>query len=97
MLLYQGRCHCRATRYEINAEIDHVKECDCSICRLRGALTLRVAPAAVCFLTPLSRRAVYPWPSGTGADYFFPPCEVMPFRQPGLPTQEERDAGMASV
>lgn len=94
MPTYQGRCHCGATRYEIDAEIDHVRECDCSICRRRGALTFRVAPDAIRFLTPLSDLAVYRWGTETGADYFCPTCGVMPFRQPSAPTQEERDAGM---
>ena len=50
---YQGSCHCGAVRFEVDAEIDQVRVCDCSICRRRGALLHRVEPEDLRFLTPL--------------------------------------------
>lgn len=95
MPTYQGQCHCGDTRFEIEAEIDHVRECDCSVCRRRGALIFRVASDAIRFLTPLDRLATYRWGTGTATDYICSKCGVMPFRQPSAPTNEEVDAGMA--
>ncbi len=35
---YSGGCHCGAVRYEVEALLDPVISCNCSICRKRGAL-----------------------------------------------------------
>lgn len=95
MQTYLGQCHCGDTRFEIEAKVDHARECDCSVCRRRGALIFRVTPNAIRFLTPLDRLVVYRWGTGTAADYFCPKCGIMPFRQPSTPTKEELDAGIA--
>jgi hypothetical protein len=29
---YRGRCHCGKVRFEVDADLDHVRVCDCSIC-----------------------------------------------------------------
>lgn len=96
MPTYRGECHCGIARFEIEADIDHVRECDCSICRRRGALIFRVAPNAIRFLTPLDRLIVYRWGTGTAADYICPECGIMPFRQPSALTKAEIDAGKSS-
>jgi len=94
MTTYRGQCHCGTARFEIDADIDHVRVCDCSICRRRGALTFRVGPEAIRFETSLERLSVYRWGSGTAADYFCPTCGIMPFRRPSAPTKAESDAGV---
>lgn len=58
MKTYQGSCHCNAVRFEIDADIDHVRVCDCSICSRRGALIYRVPADAFRLLTPLSELSV---------------------------------------
>lgn len=92
---YSGSCHCGAARFEVDADIDHVRVCDCSICIRRGARLFRVAEADLRLLTPLDRLAVYRWGSRTAADYFCPVCGVLPFRRPSRPTAEERARGAA--
>ena len=94
MTKYQGQCHCGETRFEVEAEVDHLRECDCSICRRRGALIFRVAADALHILTPLGRLSIYRWGTKTGADYFCPKCGIMPFRRPSAPTKSEAEAGM---
>lgn len=94
MMLHRGSCHCGAVRFEIDAEVDHVRHCDCSVCRKRGALTVRVEPAAFRLLTPLDDLAVYRWGTMTGADYFCRTCGILPFRKPSLPSAEEAAAGV---
>lgn len=93
MKTYQGSCHCGAVRFQIDADIDHVRVCDCSICSRRGALIYRVPGDAFRLLTPLSALSVYRWGSQTAADYFCGVCGILPFRKPSLPTSEERAAG----
>ncbi len=94
MKTYQGSCHCGAVRFDIDADIDHVRVCDCSICSRRGALIYRVAAGAFRLLTPLSELSVYRWGSQTAIDYFCPICGVLAFRKPSRPTGEEQAAGV---
>ena len=39
---YQGSRHCGRIRFEVDANLDHVRVCDCSICTKTGALIHRV-------------------------------------------------------
>ena len=44
---YHGSCHCGRVRFEVDADLDHVRVGDCSICRRRGALNHRVDPSDI--------------------------------------------------
>jgi len=94
MTLHGGSCHCAAVRFEVDAEIDHVRMCDCSVCRRRGGLMFRVPREAMRLLTPAEAMFVYRWGSQTGADYVCRTCGILPFRTPSQPTIEERAAGV---
>ncbi|HJW42334.1 MAG TPA: GFA family protein [Rhizomicrobium sp.] len=82
MQTYRGSCHCGRVRFEVEAALDHVRVCDCSICRRRGALLHRVAPERIHFLTPLDDLATYTFNTHTARDYFCPTCGILPFRRP---------------
>lgn len=82
MPTYRGSCHCGRVRFEVDADIDHVRVCDCSICRRRGALIHRVEPGQFRLLTPLEDMALYTWNTHTARDYFCPTCGILPFRRP---------------
>jgi hypothetical protein len=94
MATYSGSCHCGAVRFEVTAEIDHVRVCDCSVCARRGALNYRVPRASLRLLTPWERLSLYQWGSRTAEDWFCSTCGILPFRRPGDPTPEERAAGV---
>ena len=91
---YQGSCHCGNTRFEVDMELDHVRSCDCSVCRRRGALMHRVPTQALRLHTPLSALTTYVWHTGTAKDYFCPECGILPFRRPSVPSKEELAAGV---
>jgi hypothetical protein len=79
---YQGSCHCGKVRFEIDADLDHVRSCDCSLCRKRGALNHRVEDSCFRLLTPFEELSVYQWHTRTATDYFCPACGIHPFRRP---------------
>lgn len=89
MKTYQGSCHCGACRFEVDMDLDHVRSCNCSVCRRRGALIHRVPAEALRLLTPLTDLTVYAWHTGTAKDYFCPKCGILPFRIPRKLTSEE--------
>ncbi len=35
---YQGACHCGRVTFELQARLETVIDCNCSLCRRRGAL-----------------------------------------------------------
>lgn len=90
---YRGSCHCGQTQFEVDADIDHVRSCNCSICSRRGALTFRVEAGDLRVLTPVQLLSVYEWGSRTAKDYFCPTCGILPFRRPSAPTEAEAAAG----
>lgn len=79
---YQGSCHSGKTRFRVRLDLDHVRVCDCSLCRKRGALNHRVRPDQIEVLSPLEDLTVYQWNTKTAIDYFCPACGILPFRRP---------------
>ncbi|MBM3563151.1 MAG: GFA family protein [Alphaproteobacteria bacterium] len=90
---YNGSCHCGKVRFEVTADIDHVRVCDCSICRKRGALNFRVEEADLSLTTPLEELSSYQWGTRTAKDYFCPTCGILPFRRPRHTTAAELGGG----
>ena len=91
---YTGSCHCGRVRFEVDADIDYVRACDCSVCRRRGALNHRVASDQLRVLTSWSEMSMYQWGSRTGRDYFCRHCGILPFRRPSDPSKQERSEGV---
>ena len=79
---YCGSCHCGKVRFEVDADLDHVRVCDCSICRRRGALIHRVEENCLRILTPLEELSLYQWNTGIAKDYFCSVCGILSFRRP---------------
>jgi hypothetical protein len=79
---YRGSCHCGKVQFEVDADLDHVRVCDCSICRRRGALNHRVDPADFRLLSPIEDLSLYTFHTRTAKDYFCPTCGILPFRRP---------------
>ena len=94
MKTYQGSCHCGRIRFEVDADIDHVRACDCSVCIRRGALNYRVARDRLRLLVPWAHLTLYQWGSKTAKDYFCPVCGILPFRRPSDPTSQELREGV---
>ncbi len=79
---YKGSCHCGRVQFEVDADLTHVRVCDCTICRKRGALNFRVEDADMRLLTPLQDMSLYQWHTKIAKDYFCPDCGILPFRRP---------------
>ena len=94
MTIYAGSCHCGAISFEIEAEIDHVRVCDCSVCHKRGALNYRVEKNDLILHSDWNELALYQWGSKTAKDYFCKVCGILPFRRPSDPTTEEIEHGI---
>jgi hypothetical protein len=82
MQTYAGSCHCGRVRFEVQADLDHVRVCDCSICRRRGALLHRVAEERLTMLSSWDELATYQFHTHQAKDYFCRTCGILPFRRP---------------
>lgn len=94
MTTYNGSCHCGRIRFEVEANIDRVRVCDCSICHRRGALSFRVPKDALKLITAWEELSLYQWGSRTAKDFFCPTCGILPFRRPSDPTLQEMTEGV---
>jgi hypothetical protein len=79
---YEGSCHCGGVNFEVDMDLDHVRVCDCSGCRMRGGLNHRVGADDIRLNTPLGALTLYQWNTRTARDYFCPTCGIQPFRRP---------------
>ena len=81
---YQGSCHCGRVTFEVRADLDHVIDCNCSICRRCGALWHGVADSALRILTGEGDLTLYQFHTRTAKHYFCRHCGVHPFVRPRL-------------
>lgn len=76
-----GGCHCGRIAFEVDAQIDKVVECNCSICSKRGSLLAFVPAAQVRLHTPDADMATYTFNKHAIAHRFCPVCGVAPLAQ----------------
>lgn len=79
---YSGSCHCGAVRFEIDAVIDRVTECNCSVCRKKGFLHHRVAPDRFRLLSGEDRLGTYRFGTGVAQHRFCTVCGIHVFTRP---------------
>ena len=81
---YLGSCHCRRITFEVKANIDYVVDCNCSICRRRGALWHGAKESDLRILTGEADLALYQFGTKTAKHYFCKHCGIHPFVRPRL-------------
>jgi hypothetical protein len=67
-MMLKGSCHCRATQFEVQLQVDEVESvtrCTCSFCSKRGALHLYCTPEQFRLKTVRDRVSSYQWNSFT--------------------------------
>ncbi len=79
---YTGSCHCRAVRFEIEAVIDRVTQCNCSICSKKGILHHRVAPEKFRLLTDETALGTYQFGTMVAKHHFCKACGIHVFTRP---------------
>jgi hypothetical protein len=65
---YRGSCHCKRVTFELQAKIDFVVSCNCSICRRRAALWHGAADADVRIVTGEDQLQLYQLPAAARSD-----------------------------
>ncbi|MGH6922291.1 MAG: GFA family protein [Propylenella sp.] len=67
-------CHCGAIRFEVDAELADLVECNCSTCARHSFLHWKVPVEAVRLVTQNVRISTYLWRDAAGGHHFCPVC-----------------------
>jgi len=81
---YRGSCHCGRVTFEVQAKLDYVVDCNCSICRRRGALWHGALESDLRILTGEAELTLYQFGTNTAKHYFCKHCGIHPFVRPRL-------------
>ena len=82
MTIHRGSCHCGAVRFEIEADIDSVTVCNCSICAKKGVVHVAVANEDFRLLAGEQNLSLYRFGSQTASHWFCRHCGIHPFGRP---------------
>lgn len=77
----QGSCHCGAVRFAITTDWPELTTCDCSICRRKNALMVKVHQSAFTLLAGAGQLASYQFHTHTAEHHFCKVCGIYPFHR----------------
>ena len=81
MKTYKGSCHCQAVQFEIDTDLEELTTCDCSICRRKNALMVRVHESAMRIFSDMQELSTYSFNTHTAQHYFCRTCGIYPFHR----------------
>jgi hypothetical protein len=74
MQTYRGSCHCGAVTFEIETDFPELTTCDCSICRRKNALMVKVHEDRFRLLSGEESLTEYRFHTMTARHYFCRTC-----------------------
>jgi hypothetical protein len=77
----QGSCHCGTVRFAITTDFPELTTCDCSLCKRRNALMVKVHESAFELLAGAEQLATYQWHTHTAVHHFCKLCGIYPFHR----------------
>jgi len=81
MQTYTGTCHCGAVRFEIDTDFPELTMCDCSICRRKNALMVKVHENQFRLLAGEDFLTEYRFHTQTARHFFCKVCGIYPFHR----------------
>ena len=78
---YRGSCHCGAVVFEIDTDVPELTTCDCSICRRKNALMVKVHESKFRLLRGDAALRLYQFHTFTAKHYFCGVCGIYPFHR----------------
>jgi len=89
---YTGSCHCGRISFEVVGELEKVVECNCSICRRKGAKMWFVPRARFKLISERGDLATYSFNTHRIQHHFCPTCGIAPFGEGTDPKGNEMAA-----
>jgi hypothetical protein len=81
MRAHAGGCHCGAVRFEIETDFPELTTCDCSICRRKNALMVKVHESRFKLLAGADALTEYQFRTKTARHFFCKVCGIYPFHR----------------
>ena len=81
MQKHVGSCHCGAVRFEIESDFRELTTCDCSICRRKNALMVKVHESEFRLLAGEESLTEYRFHTMTARHFFCKTCGIYPFHR----------------
>lgn len=81
MRTWRGTCHCGAVAFEIDTEFPELTTCDCSLCRRRNALMVKVHESRFRLVRGAEALRTYRFHTMTATHFFCGVCGIYPFHR----------------
>lgn len=82
MAVHRGSCHCNAVQFEVEADIVSGAQCDCSLCKRKNAVMLRIPKENFRLLKGEDALSLYQWNTHVAKHYFCKKCGIYTHQQP---------------
>jgi hypothetical protein len=82
MQTYHGSCHCGSVRFEIDAELTELSQCNCSMCSKKGLLACYVPPERFRLLRGEDELTLYQFNQKVAKHFFCRRCGIHAFGNP---------------
>ena len=77
----EGSCHCGTVRFQVQAAVTELTTCDCSLCKMRNALMLKVPEQALTIQQGEAALTLYQWNTRRAKHYFCSHCGIYVFHR----------------
>lgn len=81
---HRGACHCGSVAFELDADIGQAMDCNCSLCRMRGALWHGAREGQLRIVAGEDALTRYQFGTRTAQHFFCRHCGVAPFSHPRI-------------
>jgi hypothetical protein len=78
---YLASCHCGSIKFSLQADIDELVVCDCSLCAKRTAVMVTVQRDMLKVMSGEDALSLYQWNTGKARHYFCSTCGIYTFHQ----------------
>ena len=82
MTVHRGSCHCGAVEFEVEGDLSSGFMCDCSLCRRKNAIMVRVPKEQFRLLKGEDALLLYHWNTRIAKHYFCKHCGIYTHHQP---------------
>lgn len=80
-MMHTGSCHCGAIQFRLDADINELTTCDCSLCAKRNALMVKIPESALTLLRGEADLTLYQWNTHRAKHYFCRICGIYVFHR----------------
>ena len=77
----RGSCHCGRVRFQIESDLAELTTCDCSICRRKNAVMVKVHESQFTLLDGADALTEYRFHTQTARHFFCRHCGIYPFHR----------------